>query len=214
MKAGRYIAVAAFCLDGVQSSPNRHIRRSVNERDMEISMTTHIALFRSLNVGGKNVIKMTALTALFAECGAVNARAYIQSGNILFESARAEAVLGGVSKALRDDHKIDVPVTLRSVKALREVLAKNPFSAADGKLVLVMVLEGSVSPESTARIDLQRSPPDAIHIQANAREVYLHCPNGIAKTKYTNVYLDRALGSPSTGRNLNTVGALLTLAST
>jgi len=79
---------------------------AVNERDMEISMTTHIALFRSLNVGGKNVIKMTALTALFAECGAVSARAYIQSGTILFESARAEAVLGGVSKALRDDHKM------------------------------------------------------------------------------------------------------------
>lgn len=177
-------------------------------------MTTQIALFRSLNVGGKNVIKMAALTALFAKSGAKNARAYIQSGNILFESDDPEPVLQRVSKALREAHAIDVPVTLRNASALHEALVKNPFKQGESKLVLVMFLEEIVSKEAVARIDLQRSPPDAIHVQAQAREVYLHCPDGIAKTKYTNAYLDKVFGSPCTGRNVNTVEAILALART
>ena len=176
-------------------------------------MTTQIALFRSLNVGGKNVIKMAALTALFAKSGAKNPRAYIQSGNILFESAEPGHVLQRVSKALREAHAIDVPVTLRDANALREVLVNNPFKQGESKLVLVMFLGEFVSTEAVARIDLQRSPPDAIHVQAQAREVYLHCSGGIAKTKYTNAYLDKVFGSPCTGRNVNTVEAILALAS-
>ena len=176
-------------------------------------MTTQIALFRSLNVGGKNVIKMAALTALFAKSGAKNPRAYIQSGNVLFESEEPEHVLQRVSKVLREAHAIDVPVTLRDANALCEALVNNPFQQSESKLVLVMFLGEIVSEEAAARIDLQRSPPDAIHVQAQAREVYLHCPNGIGRTKYTNVYLDKVLGSPSTGRNVNTVEAILALAS-
>lgn len=176
-------------------------------------MTTHIAFFRSLNVGGKNVIKMAALTALFTKSGAKNARAYIQSGNVIFESAREASVMKGVSKALRDEHNIDVPVTLRAPDALREVLAKNPFAGADNKLVLVLFMVEAIPEARLAGFDLKRSPPDEIRVEANARELYLHCPAGIAKTKYTNAYLDKALGSASTGRNVNTLEAIAVLAS-
>lgn len=175
-------------------------------------MTTHIALFRSLNVGGNNIIKMSALTALFTQCGAKNARTYIQSGNVLFESARPLNVLRDVSKALKDDHRIDVPVALRSADALRASLERNPFKQAESKLVLILFLVEALSEEAHARVDLQRSPPDVIHVPTEGREVYLHCPSGIGKTKFTNAYLDKALGTPSTGRNINTVEALLALA--
>ena len=175
-------------------------------------MTTHIAFFRSLNVGGANVIKMAALTALFTKSGAKNARAYIQSGNVIFESAHEARVMKGVSQALRDEHSIDVPVTLRTPHALREVLAKNPFTASDNKRVLVLFMEEGISEARLAGFDFERSPPDEIRVEANARELYLHCPTGIAKTKYTNAYLDKALGSASTGRNVNTVDSILKLA--
>lgn len=176
-------------------------------------MTTHIAFFRSLNVGGKNVIKMDALTALFLKCGAVHARAYIQSGNVILESAQEAQVIDGVSKALRDEHNIDVPVTLRTPDALREVLAKNPFADADPKLVLVLFMLEPITEASRARFDFKRSPPDEVQLEVGARELYLHCPHGIGKTKFTNAYLDKALGSASTGRNLNTLEAIVSLAS-
>jgi uncharacterized protein (DUF1697 family) len=44
------------------------------------------------------------------------------------------------------------------------------------------------------------------------REVYLHCPNGVARTRLTNGYFDAALGTTSTSRNWRTVLKLLELA--
>lgn len=164
-----------------------------------------------VSLSGKNIIKMAALTALFTKSGAKNARAYIQSGNVIFESAREASVMTGVSKALRDEHNIDVPVTLRTPDALREVLAKNPFVGADSKLVLVLFMAEPIPEARLGGFDFKRSPPDEVHFETNARELYLHCPAGIARTKYTNAYLDKALGSASTGRNVNTVDNILKL---
>ena len=39
------------------------------------------------------------------------------------------------------------------------------------------------------------------------RDIYLRCPNGIGRSKLTNDYFDRALGTTSTGRNWQTVSS-------
>ncbi len=41
------------------------------------------------------------------------------------------------------------------------------------------------------------------------REIYLHLPNGAARTKLTNAYFDSKLGVIGTGRNWRTVGKLV-----
>ncbi|MDR2224088.1 MAG: DUF1697 domain-containing protein [Flavobacteriaceae bacterium] len=46
----------------------------------------YIALLRGINVGGKNLIKMTDLKACFTTLGFKDAVTYIQSGNVLFDS--------------------------------------------------------------------------------------------------------------------------------
>ena len=43
--------------------------------------------FRGINVGGKNIIKMTDLKACFESLGFKDVRTYIQSGNVLFRAA-------------------------------------------------------------------------------------------------------------------------------
>jgi uncharacterized protein (DUF1697 family) len=50
----------------------------------------HLALLRSINVGGKNIIKMVDLKACFEEMGFNNIVTYIQSGNVLFDSTEIE----------------------------------------------------------------------------------------------------------------------------
>jgi uncharacterized protein (DUF1697 family) len=47
----------------------------------------YIALLRGINVGGKNIIKMADLKACFEKSGLENVATYIQSGNVLFETA-------------------------------------------------------------------------------------------------------------------------------
>ncbi len=50
-------------------------------------MTTYVALLRGINVGGKNLIKMSALKACFEAGGFEDVATYIQSGNVLFRTA-------------------------------------------------------------------------------------------------------------------------------
>ncbi len=46
----------------------------------------YLALIRGINVGGNNIIKMTALKTCFEELGFLNVATYIQSGNVVFTS--------------------------------------------------------------------------------------------------------------------------------
>jgi len=54
-------------------------------------MSRYVALLRGINVGGKNLIKMTALQACFEEHGFGEVSTYIQSGNVLFAAREASA---------------------------------------------------------------------------------------------------------------------------
>ena len=57
--------------------------------------------------------------------------------------------------------------------------------------------------------DTTRSPGDRFLVKG--REVFLHTPNGSARSKLTVDYFDRALGLTMTVRNLKTVRALAEL---
>ena len=63
---------------------------------------------------------------------------------------------------------------------------------------------------SVEALDPARSPGDEFAVVG--REVYLHCPNGVARSKLTNSYFDSKLSTTSTSRNWRTVGKLLELA--
>jgi uncharacterized protein (DUF1697 family) len=61
-------------------------------------MNTYIALFRGINVGGKSSLPMKDLAAIFEILGASNVRTYIQSGNVVFQSALRD--ISGLSKRI------------------------------------------------------------------------------------------------------------------
>ena len=50
-------------------------------------MQTWIALFRGINVGGNNILPMAELKSNLESLKLSNVRTYIQSGNVVFESA-------------------------------------------------------------------------------------------------------------------------------
>ena len=53
-------------------------------------MIGYVALLRGINVGGKNIIKMTDLKACVKSLGLENVETYIQSGNVLFHTGEAD----------------------------------------------------------------------------------------------------------------------------
>ena len=49
----------------------------------------HVALLRGVNVGGKNMLPMKNLAAMFATAGCRDVATYIQSGNVVFNAPAA-----------------------------------------------------------------------------------------------------------------------------
>ncbi len=70
-------------------------------------------------------------------------------------------------------------------------------------------LSATPSADAIARLDVNRSPPDAF--AAVGADVYLSLPNGVARSKLTNAWFDARLGVVSTMRNWRTVIRLAAL---
>jgi uncharacterized protein (DUF1697 family) len=175
---------------------------------------TFVALLRGINVGGKNKLPMAELSAMFTAAGCAGVRTYIQSGNVVFEApaAVADGVPDRVSGAIADRFGYRIPVVLRTGAELSAVLRDNPFLArgADPERLHVAFLAGVPAPGRAEKLDPARSPPDELSLRG--REIYLLCPNGMARTKITNAWLDNTLGTTSTVRNWRTVETLAGLA--
>ena len=171
----------------------------------------HVALLRGINVGGKNKLTMADLAKLFAAAGCEGVRTYIQSGNVVFlaDMKTAERIPGAVAGQIAARFGLEVPVVLRSAEELRRVAASNPFlkSGADPDALHVAFLAEAPDRRRAGALDPRRSPGDSFELRG--REVYLHLPNGVARTKLTNAYLDATLGTKSTLRNWRTVRKLL-----
>ncbi len=174
----------------------------------------NVALLRGINVGGKNILPMKDLVALFVEVGCSEVSSYIQSGNVIFRAR--PALVAGLSaligKGIADRFGIRVPVVIRTAEELRDIARGNPFlkTKADPAMLHVAFLADVPSAPRVAMLDANRSPPDAYSV--HGREIFLHCPNGFGRTKLTNQYFDSKLATISTVRNWRTVLKLLELA--
>jgi uncharacterized protein (DUF1697 family) len=167
---------------------------------------THVALLRGINVGGKNVLPMKELVQMFSDAGGTGVRTYIQSGNVIFEAPGGAAGIGDTIQAkIEKRYGYRLPVILRTSQQLNETIRGNPFvkAGADEKTLHVYFLAHSPSAQATASLDPGRSAPDAFHVRGP--EIYLHLPNGMARTKLTNAYFDSKLSTTCTARNWATV---------
>lgn len=176
--------------------------------------STHVALLRGINVGGRNKLPMVELAQVFVESGAGNVRTYIQSGNVVFTAAAAvtKGIGAAVAGLIEKRFGLRVPVVVRSAGEMEGVLAGNPFLRKGAEVATLHVAFLADRPEArrVAALDANRSPGDSFAVAG--REIYLHLPNGVARTKLTNDYFDRALGTVSTVRNWRTVETLAGMA--
>jgi uncharacterized protein (DUF1697 family) len=90
-------------------------------------MGRYVALLRGINVGGNNLIKMTALKACFEEQGFDDVATFIASGNVLFTAGEAASKLvPRIEDALSTTFKYSASVVLRSQKEMRDIVARAP----------------------------------------------------------------------------------------
>ena len=175
----------------------------------------YVALLRGINVGGRNKLPMRELAAMFVDVGCEDVRTYIQSGNVVFRapSALAKGIPARLTDAIAASHGYQIPVVMRTASDFDRVVRGNPFVAAgaDPAKLHVGFLAAEPDPTRVAQLDPDRSPPDAFEVRH--REVYLHFPAGVARSKLDNAYFDRTLNTVCTIRNWRTVRRLQEMAS-
>lgn len=171
-------------------------------------MPTYVALLRGVNVGGKRKVSMATLRSIVESLGHTDVQTYIQSGNVVFKGG-AGVTARELERAIERKLGLDVTVMLRTRADLTRVVKQNPFSAVDLSGVHVGFLTEKPKPAAVAALDAEQFAPDRFVVKG--REVYLHLPNGMGRSKLP-AYLDRQLKVPATVRNWNSVLKLLELA--
>lgn len=91
-------------------------------------MGHYVALLRGINVGGKNLIRMTDLKACFEDHGFESVATYIQSGNVLFETGDSSPVqlAERIEGMLVASFDYRASVVVRTRKQLRSVVEQAP----------------------------------------------------------------------------------------
>jgi uncharacterized protein (DUF1697 family) len=174
------------------------------------SVTRLVALLRAVNVGGRK-LPMPELRALCAELGWDEVETYIQSGNLVFAAAgEPEALEAELEKAIERRFGLDVPVVVRTKRQWTALARANPFpGAAEAEPNRLQLLVSKKPPRGDAAAKLAERADAGERAEAAGGALWLHYPQGVARSKLTPAAIDRAIGSPATGRNYRTVSRLV-----
>ncbi|HEX3406297.1 MAG TPA: DUF1697 domain-containing protein [Caulobacteraceae bacterium] len=174
-----------------------------------MALTPQVALFRAVNVGGRKATS-PELKALAEELGLEDARTLLQSGNLVFRSARSGADLEAeIERAFAIRFGFASDVLVRDGRQWRAVLAANPhaeMAERDPSHLVVMPLK--TAPERDAVGALQAAIQGRETLAAVGRELFIAYPDGIGDSKFTGAVIERRLGVRGTARNWNTATKL------
>lgn len=173
----------------------------------------YIALLRGINVSGQKKVKMADLRAMCKEMGYQQVQTYIQSGNIIFETAEQDQSKMALKlhEQIKKTFGYEVPVMVRTQTYLDEVIKGNPFLKKepniDIKLLHVTFLAEKPAKDLVEKLMEKDYGTDEFKIVDNC--VYLYFPNGYGRTKLTNNIFEKQLQVAATTRNWRTINKLL-----
>jgi uncharacterized protein (DUF1697 family) len=166
-------------------------------------MGKKLALLRAVNVGGRK-LPMAELRALCEALGWTQVATYIQSGNVVFTApGKPKAIEELLEKAIRDRFGLEVPVIVRTAAQWSALTAGNPFAGREANRTQLLV--SKQRPKSDAAERLMERAQGGEEVRAVGDALWFHFPAGIARSKLTPAAIDKACGSPATGRNYNTL---------
>ena len=176
-------------------------------------MMIYIALFRGINVGGKNSLPMKELVSILEELGCQNIKTYIQSGNVVFKVHEKNSA--GLADRLRAEinkrRGFAPAVLLLSITELEKIVANNPFPEVHNDPQTLHVGFLAAEPEKPNLQTLERIREKNERFQLIGSAFYLHAPDGIGRSKLA-ANTERLLGVSMTDRNWRTVGKILEMA--
>lgn len=177
-------------------------------------MPRYIALLRGINVGGKSMMKMDELKAVFEECGFENVVSYINSGNIAFDSTRGseKGLMKDIEGGVEAKFGRPIDVMVRKQSTIKEIIDGNPLAGEfeSHKQMHVLFLKSDLPLEK--QFQLSETDFGGETVICLGREIYVLLPQGVAESVFSKkAILDRVPRVPYTARNWRTVQKLAEL---
>ncbi|WP_298223075.1 DUF1697 domain-containing protein [Flavobacterium sp.] len=178
-------------------------------------MATYIALLRGINVSGHKIIKMETLRQVLSELDFENITTYIQSGNIIFDSAISDVAIleEMIAQKIEEHFGFLVPVRVTTLEELKTIVSENPFVAEnllDPTQPYVAFLSDIPLADNFNQLQAIDFANDRF-INKN-RALYLWYADSAANTKLNNVVIEKKLRLQATSRNWKTILKLIALA--
>ena len=91
-------------------------------------MKRYIALLRGVNISGKNKVPMAELKKCFEALDFTEVKTYLNSGNVVFSCADADAaeLTGRIERMIRHEFGLDIPVFIILQEELADILLHAP----------------------------------------------------------------------------------------
>jgi uncharacterized protein (DUF1697 family) len=174
-------------------------------------MPIYVALLRGINVGGNKKIKMDKLRSSLEAIGLERVKTYIQSGNVVFKSAKvpATALSKNIEALILKDFGFSASVITRTADEIKNMIANNPLLKKPGidpeKLHIAFLSAAPAAAALKKLAELTLAPDES---RCHGKEVYFYFPNGVSGSSLWKHPLDRVLSVEATMRNWRTVNTV------
>jgi uncharacterized protein (DUF1697 family) len=168
-----------------------------------------IALYRGINVVGRNVVKMESLRAMHERLGHRSVRSYIGSGNVIFKArGSTEAIARRVAAEFSNEFGFPAKTIITTLEHWRDLVDNNlyaKFATNDPRTVHAGICAGDPCASKLQALLLKTGGSESFAIRNQI--VYLHAPDGFGTSKFA-AGMEKACGVPMTVRNWRTVEAI------
>jgi uncharacterized protein (DUF1697 family) len=168
-------------------------------------MSRQVAFLRGINVGGRSVTKQTLL-AVFESLGLVEVSTFKQSGNVIFQTAKADTqdLTGKIEAKLQATLGYPVAVFIRTTDQLKSIIESDPFKSqpTEGTSFLVTFLPPKAAMALQLPLTIPKSTAQVISTEDS--EVF-SVTHGGGEGALPNPFIESKLKIKATTRNLNVV---------
>lgn len=174
--------------------------------------TRRVALLRGINVGKARRVAMADLRKVFEDLGHADVKTLLNSGNVVYASAAADASddARAIEETVATRLGVRARVTALDGREIVRAVEENPFRAVatDPSRLLLLVLRDAKAGAKLKPLLEQSWSPEAVALVR--RIAYLWCPDGVLGGRLWSA-ADRVVGDGGTARNLATMTKLAAL---
>ena len=166
----------------------------------------YIALLRGINVGGNRKVEMKRLKALFEEANYTDVKTYINSGNVIFESAGKQKDLQQqISIKLKEEFGFEIATLVKSQSQIKKVLKNIPDSwqnNSDQKTDIAFLFPEIDTDETINKLPIKKEFVDIRYVNG---AIFWNIDRKLYNKSQMSKIASHKLYQMMTVRNINTV---------